>query len=547
MKSLWISSFLCFSVLIPLAAQDNRPDQPPPEAADKQAFALGQELAEVIGQLRAFQPEEAHQTLKTTRLPDGLRHMLEGWAYHQKGDYKQASRAFALVDKNELGNDPYFLNRFEELSKTAEELAHFSVFETQNFSFRYQEGPDKVMLFFLPELLEEVYARYAELFHYARDEKIIVELMPDHRLFSYASALTRTQIETTGTIALCVENRLVVLTPRRVLQGYYWPDVIAHEFVHYILTKQSSDNVPLWMQEGVAKYFEARWESDEVNPIDPALETSLAQAIVNDSLITVEEMKPSFAALPTAALARQAYAQTTSMVDYICALKGEDVVHRLVVSLKDTPDMDSVMQTHLGKSFDQFEEHWRDWIKEQGYQDHGARPAQGVTLLDEDGTGEAIVDVEARGKAQKKFMRLGDLLLERNRYEGALKQYRKSLDHIKTGHVGRQTVLRMLLCLENLSNHQEIIELIDTHIPDPRNDVTMLVYKARAHLGLDQTARAELLLDRAVKINPFNPEIYQVLQVLERETGDKAALTRLQEILAALETPTQSASKDSKS
>ncbi|MDJ0841394.1 MAG: peptidase MA family metallohydrolase [Acidobacteriota bacterium] len=559
MKSSWTSKPLAalialFLFLGPLAAQDTATvSAPKPEAAGDEetkaedmarAMKLGLDLERAMRLLRAYRPEAVHEHLKTSELPKPLIDLLTGWAWHQQGNYDKASESFEKVEPDMLEGDNYLAGRLVELRKTAQALKEFETEETENFSIRYKPGSDRVLLNFLPDVLERTYARFSALFDFERDEdKIIVELMPDHNLFSYASALTRQQIETTGTIALCVENRLVVLTPRRVLMGYYWPDVIAHEFIHYILTKHSADHAPLWLQEGVAKYFEARWEREDVNPLDPSMETSMALAIKEDSLITVEQMMPSFAALPTAALARQAYAQTTTMVDYLSKEHGENIISRIVLGLGENGDLDEVMEAMTGKDFETFESNWREWIKTQGYRVRAdATAAQGVNLLDEDMPEEEIKAVEDADQAYKKHVRLGDLLLERNRYRGALRQYQKI--PTRGGKYSRQVLLRMVTCHHFLENHREIIRLIDFHVPNLENDTTMLVKKAEALLGVDNGAEAKGLLDRCIRINPFNPLIYKML--LNLETGeDEAAVYR--ECLEILTNPGAVHGKERKS
>jgi len=510
-----------------------------PELAE--ARAMGKELERMILNLRAYQPDEVLHLLTESKLPGGLRHMITGWAWHQKGDYVRAARAFEQVDPEELKKDAYFSNRLEELQKTAEALKDFTVFETENFSFRYMDGIDKVMLYFLPDILEQVYASYSSLFHFARDEKIIVELMPDYTLFSYASALSKSQIETTGTIALCVENRLVVLTPRRVAQGYYWPDVIAHEFVHYILTKKSGDKVPLWMQEGVAKFFEARWEDAGASPLDAGMETSLALALKQGELLSVKQMMPSFAALPSAQMARQAYAQTTTMIDYLCRLKGEQIVPQIVVGLRDG-DMDQVLTQMVGVDFKTFEADWRDWLIKQNYKVRGDIEAHGVTLLDKDILPEKIESLEAENQRDLKHVRLGDLLLERNRYVSALKEYGKI--NQAGGKMSRQIVLRVVDCNRKLGREDQVIKVIDENISEVENDITMLVYKAQARAALEENAEVEILLQRAIRLNPFHPAIYRLLVNLE--TGSEARVHKYREILDLLTQPGPGVSKDRK-
>lgn len=510
-----------------------------------EAVRMGKRLESVLKLLRSLRPDEALAEMDRIEFPPVLADMIRGWIAHQKGDYREALRHFEKVDRATL-NDPYFQNRLDELKKTAEALQHFEVVETDNFSIRYQLGKDKVMMYFLPDLLERIYATYAQLFQYERDEKIIVELMPDHTLFSYASSLTKKQIQTTGTIALCVENRLVVLTPRRVLQGYYWPDTIAHEFVHYVLTKQSRDNMPLWMQEGMAKYFEGRWDDPNADPLGAALETSLAVVLEQDlPLLTVDQMMPSFAALPTAQLARQAYAQTASMIDFLAEEKGEAALRRITRSLGEYDDMDRALQDHFGVDFDTFESQWQAWMKTQDYRRFDNVGDMSVSLLDEDSSSEKIHDMDVDDHLYQKHVRLGDLLLERNRYQAALKQYEKMPR--RDGQLPRQAVLRMLACYEPLGQAQPILDLIETEIPMYQDDVTMLVYRARAFLQLDQVVQARNALERALRINPFYDDIFVLLASIQEDAGESEAMARSREILKILANPEVLTKSDSKS
>jgi len=540
----------------PASAQSQEPpageaaqDMPAINSAEEAlAIDMSQQFGEVIKALRAYQPEDALARLEASELPPSMKSFLTGWIWHQKGDYERASHYFHQVTPEDLGSDNYFANRLVELRKTADALKSFEFYETENFSFRFKKGADRVMLYFLPEVLERAYAQFSELFGYTREEKIIVELMPDHELFSYASALTRSQIETTGTIALCVENRLAVLTPRRVARGYYWPDVISHEFIHYIVTKQSYDNVPLWMHEGLAKHFEARWENNALQALEPALEHSLALAVAEDEFLTVDQMMPSFAALPTADLARQAYAQTASMMEYIAELKGEAALFRLVKTLHDTPEINDALQTTLDMDFDAFESSWRSWAKRQGYRTHGNVAEMGVSLLDGDQTPEEqLKDVEAQDKTYKKHVRLGDLLLERNRYQAALKEYAKAPS--EKGAMDRQLLLRMLRCVQNLRRPNRVIELIEENTTQVENDVTMLVFKAEALIELSEHVEAEALLQRAVRVNPFNPGIYRLWLSFKGADAEPAEKEKLRAILDILTHPQKDApeSKETKS
>ncbi|CAM2006912.1 peptidase MA family metallohydrolase [Acanthopleuribacter pedis] len=499
----------------------------------RNAFDHSETIGEIMTLLRALRPEEANRVREQAKLPKDFDHLFHGWVLHQQGLYEKAHQQFSKVDKATLEVDGYLANRYDELMKTAAALQDFEVFETQNFSIRYQDGPDKVMLAYLPDILERVYSEYARIFQFTRGEKIIVEVMPDYKLFSYASALTKSQIETTGTIALCVENRLVMMTPRRVARGYYWPDVIAHEYVHYILTKHSHDKAPLWFQEGVAKYFEAKWEKPDADPLGAMLESSLARAIKADSFLTVEQMMPSFAALPTAELATQAYAQTASMVDYLCQSKSEDVIYKIAVDLPQKGDIDSVLSDMLGVPFSTFEEDWKKWARTRDYKVHfEVDPFQGVTLLDEDASTEGIAELDKENDKGRKHTRLGDLLLERNRYQAALQQYQKTVVANETIH--RQILLRMLRCLQFLNRPRDMIDLIQENVPVLHEDATMLVHLGRAYLELDDKASSAANLRAATRVNPFYPDIYRLLMQTYDAEKDAAEIQEIQRLLETL-------------
>ena len=73
------------------------------------------------------------------------------------------------------------------------------------------------------------------------------------------SPLTETDIETTGTIALSKYNKLMVVSPRATIFGYPWMDTLAHEYTHLVVSRISNDAVPVWLQEGIARYEQTRW------------------------------------------------------------------------------------------------------------------------------------------------------------------------------------------------------------------------------------------------------------------------------------------------
>ena len=51
----------------------------------------------------------------------------------------------------------------------------------------------------------------------------------------------------------------MLLSPKALLKGYDWLDTAAHEYTHHVLTQKSRNRAPIWLQEGLAKWFEDDW------------------------------------------------------------------------------------------------------------------------------------------------------------------------------------------------------------------------------------------------------------------------------------------------
>ena len=492
-----------------------------------------EEYLEIHRLLRAFEPDKVLQQLNDSQMSPNLVDLFRGWAYHQKGEYREALQYFHRLDEHADEFDDFMANRLVELRRADEALLSFKTLETDNFSIRYQEGRDEVMTWFLPVVLETALERLSATMKFEPKSKIIIELMPDYELFSYASALTKQQIETTGTVALCVENRVVVLTPRRVALGYYWPDVISHEFIHYVMTKTGGELIPLWFHEGVAKFFESTWETSVEVSLDPRLQDSLVDAFREDLFITFEQMHPSFAALPTPKLAQLAYAQSASMIEFLCDQRGTDIIPSMLRSLDSDNAIETQLQIMFDTDIDGFIATWQNWAKARGYVSSGHHEAEGVTLLDDDYTDPGLGQLDQEDEAIKKYTRLGDLLLERNRTTAALKEYRKALSE-KDALMSRQMMLRLLICYQRLNEGEAILKLVEEQSDQWRLDPTLLKAMAGAYLMLDRLNEAKATLLQAVRVNPFDPKVHELRRQLAERQSDQATLDQIQQIMERL-------------
>jgi tetratricopeptide (TPR) repeat protein len=498
-----VSALLCLTAALPLAATSRVQELPE---------AQNQAVREAVAALFRFDPDAADVIVSAhPDLPPALAGLMKGWIAHQRGEDEKVIEILKPLSVEALPADPLLRSRYEEMLASARQFVHAQIRETRHFRIRVPEPKDEVLVELLDDVLEAAYETYAKIFEFQQSERVLVEIMPSYQLFSQACALTKEQIQTTGTVALCVENRLVILSPRKILQGYEWPHVVAHELVHYVLTKVSRNELPLWFQEGTAKVLERLWEQGHPQALDRHLESALARGLAQQRFVSFEEMHPSFAALPTPELAQLAYAQSASMVDFL-QQSHPRAIPWLTREAAKTGDFEQSLAQLVQREIQAWIEDWRQWAAAQDYRDHQVATAT-LTVLDEDRTPEALS--AARDETDEmvlKHRRLGDALLEKERHDAALKQYQKSVARLEALQrpLDRSLVLRLLTGLRRQQRFEEMLTLLsEGHVP-LTHDMTLLKMRAAARLSLDQRDGALSDLRQALSLNPFDRELIQL-------------------------------------
>src|SRR5439155_1682145 len=106
--------------------------------------------------------------------------------------------------------------------------------------------------------IEEAASEVEALVKERADDADVLFLYGEVADLAKVSTLTLKEIETSGTIALCKFNRLMIVSPRALVRGYPWLDTLAHEFTHFVVSRASHNTVPIWFHEGLAKFEEQR-------------------------------------------------------------------------------------------------------------------------------------------------------------------------------------------------------------------------------------------------------------------------------------------------
>jgi hypothetical protein len=134
---------------------------------------------------------------------------------------------------------------------------------------------------------------------------------------------------------------------------------IAHELTHVVIhqmTLNPYNDLPTWLDEGLAMYNEGELEAEFVS--------SLQEAIANNSLISVQSLCSPFSA--NTDRAELGYAQSYSLVEYLITNYGQEKMLELLNTFKEGSSYDAALKAVYGFDMNGLDSLWRAYVSQQG-------------------------------------------------------------------------------------------------------------------------------------------------------------------------------------
>ncbi len=394
--------------------------------------------------------------------------------------------------------------------------------ESANFVVSHPKGKEEVLVPYLLEALEAQRAALLHDFGWVPPGQVVIEIVEDTRQLARLSTLTEKEIKGTGTIAICKFNKMMLTSPKALLHGYDWLDTASHEYVHFVVTRLTRNETPIWLHEGIARWYESRWRGPGGDILSPWSAAMLRDAARNGKLVTFAQMHPSMAKLPSQESAALAFAEVGVAVETMQRKGGPDAVRRVLEGVAGGRSADEAVALALGMPFPAFEKEWRRWMVERPLPAGGERQMRKLRFQGEAGPWSEwseITDEKGRGHA-----RLGEIFRERGRWEPARQEYARAA---KLGGAGSPTLAarraQAALMTGNASEAERVLtEALRSH-PEAGN---LNVQMGRVRLARQDWpgARESFLL--ANRIDPFDPEIHVGLARAAEALGDAPAASR---------------------
>ena len=449
-----------------------------------------------------------------------------------EGDY---GKALEILEKLK---DPRVRSEVADLEplvkKTQQATAGFARRETEHFVILYPAGRDEVLVELAAETLEAAHARIGEDIGWFPPKKIRVEILPRTADLARVSTLTEKEIETSGTIALCKYNKLMIVSPRATLFGYPWLDTLAHEYTHFVVSRASLDKVPIWLHEGLAKFEESRWRSEPgADGLSRSYQHLLATALKRGRLITFEQMHPSMALLPSQEAAGTAFAEVYTIVAWLQQKVGYAGVRGVLGKIKEGRSERRAIAEVVGGTWDSVEVAWKRHLRTLNLKTdpvlggRGARIRFDKTTGDDENVGvEQVPEEKAR-----RLARLGGLLRARGHLAGAALEYEKARsaapDDRFIGHKLARTYLE-------LDQAQKAIDVAAPLAAGDQEDAGPQATLGAAYLKLGDAVGAVAHLGAAVRVSPFDPSVRCGLAEAYLVLGEAAKAQREERACALL-------------
>ena len=445
----------------------------------------------------------------------------KGYERFFAGDFRAAAAEY----KAAVGNGPASrdLKDMIDLAEgSAKVVEGYLERRSAHFVFRFP-AEDAVLADYGLEALEAAVAALQADLGFVPTRPIAVDILRGGSDLAAMTTLGEAEIERTGTVAVSKWSRIMLTSPRAMRLGYEWQDSLSHEYIHYVVAALTHDRAPVWLQEGLAKFLEHRWRAPVGLLLNPSMQHFLAKALANGKLITFDAMHPSMAKLPRAEDATLAFAEVTTAIACLHARSGTPALQEVLTVVRDGGDARQAVARAFGGtgSWADFEHAWKQFM--QGlrykvlpgmepvvpkYKKRSAGP-QGAPTED---------DASASTGEGERFLRLGNMMLLRNRPRAASVEYEKGYKVAgNTNWIFAVKLGRTNLALGEFEQASKIITAAESTYPElpwPH----LIAGQALLGKGSAKEAIVPLLLSLAV--NPYDPSVHCSLAEAYKQVPD---------------------------
>jgi tetratricopeptide (TPR) repeat protein len=410
-------------------------------------------------------------------------------------------------------------------------------YESAHFILFVDDKRDGILAPLALDALEKSYAAIGAELGYFPKEKVRVEIAPDATSFNALSTLSLRDIEETGAVGICKFNKLMIISPRALSFGYRWVDSLSHEYLHYVIVGLTNNQAPIWLHEGMARFYETRWrkaappKDAHEDYLTPANQTLLVQALEKNQFVGFKKMEPSLIHLENPEQVQLAYAEAASAVDFINQSKGGVGMRELLATLNEKPTPEAIEKVY-GMSFNAFETNWKSFLKGKGLKPIEGSRVRRLKVKKDQREDEDVVELkEIQSAVARNRTHLADQMLSKGRPVAAVNEYQRALQASPNSPIILNKLGRVMI---EQNRAPEALPLLKKALDIEPDGANTYVQLGRAYHATKNFNEARGVLEEAQQINPFHPLIYRLLGDVYAALGDQEKSRQARAILERL-------------
>jgi len=250
--------------------------------------------------------------------------------------------------KNYLAANPDDAKVRKLLGKAGREAEAEAGFDTragEHFDVRYDGSENIEAGFLVVSLLDEAYQRIGAEFNFYPDRRLTTILYSEDDFRSVTQSPDWSRGIYDGKIRLPIGG---LKERSRLLER-----VVNHEYTHALIHQMAGGNVPSWLNEGLAQYFEGE-------PLERH-DRNVAYILRSREILPLQDLEGSFLDMDgdTAALA---YTESFTVVDYIIQNHGIYAVQKILADLADGEPLETSLVAAVGMDYAGLQEAWLQYL-----------------------------------------------------------------------------------------------------------------------------------------------------------------------------------------
>jgi len=430
-------------------------------------------------------------------------------------------------------------------------LALFETRRTEHFVVRMPPSEAGTLWPYMEPLLEESWVTLTRKYEFEPQGPILVEVFQDHEDF----AVRTSGLPNIGpVVGVCFGTVITLDSPRAIKppRSVNWQEIAWHEFVHVITLQMSRNRLPRWLSEGISVYEENNGRPEWGRRQD----LELVKAVSDGRILPVKTLNEGFSKATSTEDLSFAYYQSYLVVEYIVDRYGFQSLKDLIYRYGTPGPAEDIFKSVFYLPLASFEEGFSTWLAErvrrigvyvnppgaaaQPSPPEAATAAPAGPSLPESTTLQAVADalrqrIAAHPRDFEAHFQLGLILAKNTGDDDAIKHLKIARDLLPE-YAGVPNPRQVLADLYQARGDEvAMLRELKALARFQQHAFDACLRLAKAYLDRGYDAKAIYFLERAIAVDPYQPEVHRLLATTAFETADYERAIRGYKILTALE------------